>query len=318
MHMRITYSFKVLLVLLIAITFPEKAVSHPWGGLVIDSEGNLYFTFICPLVDDDHYACVWKIDSNQELSEVLKSHRSPSDIVLSRSPERVIFAAERTGFNPNFNNTLWLIEGSETSLRIAPNSNQEAFFIQAYTISADGSIFFAKENSIYKRDSTNTVTKIELGKDIGRIGLIEIAPDGSLYIMTTSDLYIKKEDELTLLASGLRDESPDNLPFRGANIFFDMAVDGSGNVYLAYYGNREVLKISSSGEVQTLVESRAPWSPHGVDVFNGEIFVLESTLGNGKWWKFWKWGNNEIIPRVRKIDENGNVSVVFNYEVEKN
>ncbi len=312
--MRIFNLFQAFLLLLVVMTFSQKAHSHPWGGLVIDAKGNLYFTFICPFVDDDHYACVWKIDSNQELSEVLKSRRSPSDIVLSRNPDRVIFAAERNGFHPNFRNTLWVIEDSDTSVLIPSNTNQEAFFIQAYTVSNDGTIFFAKENSIYRRDSTNTIVEIELGKDLGRINLLEITPDGSLYIMTNSDLYIKKGDELAILATNLKDDNPDNLPFRGANIFFDMAVDESKNVYLAYYGNREIIRVSPSGEIETFLESQAPWSPHGVDVLDGDVYLLESTIGNGKWWKFWERNDDVIIPRVRKVDNNGNVSVVFSYE----
>ncbi len=312
--MRIFNLFKAFLLLLVIMTFSQKAHAHPWGGLVIDAEGNLYFTFICPFVDDDHYACVWKIDTNQELSEVLKSRRSPSDIVLSRNPDKIIYAAERNGFNPNFTNTLWLIEDSDTSVLIPSNTNQEAFFIQTYTVSNDGTIFFARENSIYKRDSTNTVTEVTLSRDLGRISLLRITPDGSLYILVGGDLYIKKGEELTVLATGLRDENPENLPFRGGNIFFDMAVDDSNNVYLAYYGNREIIRVSSSGEVEGFLESQAPWSPHGIDIFNGEVYVLESTLGDGKWWKFWKWGDTEIIPRVRKVGADGNVSVVFQYD----
>lgn len=287
--------------------------AHPWGGLVIDSEGNLYFTFICPFVDNDHYACVWKIDSNQKVSEVLKAKKSPSDIILTSNPNGNIYAAERSGFTPNFTNTLWKIQGTETSIILSPNRNQDEFFIQAYIVSNEGTIYFAKENQIFERDSTGSISEIKLTKDIGRILLLEIDDTGELYIMTGSGLYVKVNDNLTLIASDLKDENPDNLPFRGANIFFDMAIDRNDNIYLAYYGDRKVVKVNPSGEVQTILKSQAPWSPHGVDVIEGEVYVLESTLGNGKWWKFWGKEDDRIIPRVRKVDKNGVVSEIFRY-----
>jgi hypothetical protein len=100
------------LVLLILLT-SSNLYSHPWGGLVIDVEGNIYFSFICPLVDDNHYACVWKIDSDLQISEVLKSNRSPSDIILTKSPSGIIFAAERTGQHPNYSNRVWRINNDQ-------------------------------------------------------------------------------------------------------------------------------------------------------------------------------------------------------------
>ncbi|MEQ9264958.1 MAG: hypothetical protein RLN81_07050 [Balneolaceae bacterium] len=300
-----TLSFIVLL------SSPAKA--HPWGGLVIDSEGNLYFTFICPFVDDDHYACVWKIDTNQELSEVLKSQRSPSDIILSSSPGRNIYAAERNGYSPNFTNTLWEIQGSEVSILISPNRNQDVFFIQAYAVSDNGTIYFAKENQLFERVSNGKISEVKLGKDLGNIRLLEVGNNGELYIMNSSDLYVKTGDNLRLIAPGLKKEDPENIPFRGANIFFDIAIDKNDNIYLAYYGNRKVIRISLAGEIQTILESQAPWSPHGVDVIDGEVYVLESTLGNGKWWKFWEKEDDEIIPRIRKVDNDGEITELFRY-----
>lgn len=311
----VQFSFTVWVIYFLIALSTSSSKAHPWGGLVIDANGTIYFTFVCPLVGDDHYACVWKIDSNKELSEVLKARRSPSDLILSRTPDRKIFAAERSGFNPNFNNTLWKIETSNTSIEINTNTNQEAFFIQTYTVSNDGEIYFAKEDRVYIRSNNGTIAELELGKDLGRIGLLRFGKNGALYIMTKSTLYVIRDGILSLLASDLRKENPKNIPFQGANIFFDMTIDNNENVYLAYYGNRKVIKISPSGEAITVLESNAPWSPHGIDVFEGDLYVLESTLGSNKWWKFWQ-KETEILPRIRKVDPNGNVSTVFNYQTD--
>lgn len=306
--------FKSITAFILALICFSNLESHPWGGLVIDENGDIYFTFICPMVDDDHYACIWKIDSNNEVKQVLKSSYSPSDIVLSRTNNHGIFAAERTGSSPSYSNRLWEIDGIESSERISTSTNSRLFFIQTFTISNDGTLFFAREDKLFERDEENTITEILLPEEFGRIQLVQLGPNDELYVLASSNLYIKEVNKpIRLILSDLKDENPDNIPFRGANIFFDMAIDEEGNTYLAYYGDRKVIKVTKDGVFSVVLEARAPWSPHGVDIFDGNLYVLESTLGNGAWWKFWKTSDDEIIPRVRKLDKDGVVTEIFNY-----
>lgn len=306
----------IILLLLVLISGSDKLSSHPWGGLVIDDKGNIYFTFICPFVDEDHYACVWKINTEGEVEEVLKAQRSPSDIVLQRTTSREIYGAERVGNNPNYINTLWKITDEETSISIGPTSNQELFHIQAFALSENGELFFAKEDQIFKRDSSGAVSIVDTGISFGRIQLLEMGPSDTIYIVADDNLYVFDNGTTKKIAVDLREENPRNLPFRGANILFDMAVDEQGNAYLAYYGNRKVIKVSPNGTLSDVINAQAPWSPHGVDIYNGEIFVLESTLGDGAWWKFWNRSDTEIIPRVRKISASGEITEVFKYRAD--
>jgi hypothetical protein len=132
------------------------------------------------------------------------------------------------------------------------------------------------------------------------------------------NLYRFHHSELELIVEGLREEAPDNIPFRGANILFDMTIDEDLNTYIAYYGNRTVFKVSKNGEISTIYNSEAPFSPHGVDVFEGEVYVLESSIGDGKWWRFWDRQDDEIVPRVIKIDSDGVVEEIFSYRDSNN
>lgn len=304
---------KVTFVFFIALSLSIKIDAHPWGGLVIDANGNIYFTFICPIADDDHhYACVWKITPSKEKQHMLKSLRSPSDIILSRNLNRDIFAAERSGQSPNYNTKLWKIESSDNQLLIPNTTNQNQFHIQSISVTENQEIYFAKDNNIYFRDSLNQVHKIN-NQNFERINLTALGPNQKLYFLSGDDLFIYDGAEFKLLISNLKKRNPENLPFSGANIFFDMAVDDKENVYLAYYGNREVIKISPQGITETILKSEEPWSPHGIDFFNGEIYILESTVLGGKWWKFWE-EDPGIIPRIRKISANGSVSIIYNYK----
>ncbi|MGN8226139.1 hypothetical protein [Gracilimonas sp. BCB1] len=305
--------FLYILPLLILLFNPQTASAHPWGGLVIDQQGNIYFTFICPFVDDDHYACVWQIDNQQNLKQVLESSHSPSDIILSRSPDRLIYGAERNNAAGGYQARLWKINGRDNELIIKPTTDEELFFIQAYAVAEDGKVYFARENRLFQRNESGQVLEIELPPGIDRIDDLAWGLNNKLYILDRESIKVMEEGgSVSVLATGLKEDDPENIPFSGANILFDFTVDRTGNVYLAYYGNRRVLKVTPEGEVSVFLESEAPWSPHGVDVFNGEVYVLESTFGTSKWWEFWE--EDVVIPRVRKVDIDGNVTTVFEYE----
>ena len=90
-----------------------------------------------------------------------------------------------------------------------------------------------------------------------------------------------------------------------------MCVTESGDVFIAYYGNRTVIKVSPNGEVSDYVVC-APWTPHGVDVFEGELYVLESLTKLPKPWQLKQ--SPKILPRIRKIAKDGSVSVLYEYQ----
>ena len=82
-----------------------------------------------------------------------------------------------------------------------------------------------------------------------------------------------------------------------------LAVDSTGVIYVAATGSRSVLRISPQGKVTTLLEVTGHWTPTGVAIFNGEVYILE--------WHDVTRENLEVrsawIPRVRKIRLDGRV-----------
>jgi len=295
------------------ILLSQTSALHPWGGLVVDEQGDIYFTFICPFVDDDHFACVWKI-SNGEATASLQSNRSPSDIVLARNNKRVIFGAERSNAGRGHQASLWELDQGQWDLKIGPTTKETQFHVQAFTVDDADTVYFAKGGQLFSRSPEGAVALVSDEVAFDRIDALAWGPKGALYILDRDVLYLKPEGRgpISEVASGLKEESPEELPFSGANILFDMAVDEEGIMYLAYYGNRRILKVIPSGEVSTLVHSKSPWSPHGIDVYKGEIYILESTVGGGSWWKIWE--RPVIVPRVRKIGKDGTSTVVFEYK----
>ncbi|MEM8484520.1 MAG: hypothetical protein AAF564_03175 [Bacteroidota bacterium] len=297
--------------LLYLITVSDVA-AHPWGGLVVDREGNIYFTFVCPFSSDDHYACVWKM-RGEEVAPSLTSTRSPSDLILARSPSRELFAGERYGSSNAFVSSLWQLGTADWELVVGPSRDDATFHVQAFTIDDAGNVIYAVENQLYKRTAGGNVSALSVQASFGRIDVLAYGDDGLLYVMDRSTLYVVDiaSGATEVRAAKLKADNPSNLPFSGANILFDMAVDATGNVYLAYFGNREVLKVDRSGVVTQFLESEGPWSPHGIDLYQGEVYVLESTVGGQPWWKFW--AKTPLWPRVRKVLPAGDVVTLFTY-----
>lgn len=278
--------------------------AHPWGGLVVDADGSIYFVSIDPIIGEEHHACVYRLEDGKA-KVVLRSTHSPSDFVLARTPGRTVYAAERW----NTGTRLWRL-GTPTPVRVIDSTAEPtSFTVQAYAVQDDGTIWFADGGDLYTGKPEN-FRKVAANPDFNRIDSIELV-EGTAYILDRSDLKTRdKEGIFRTLANGLKRTDPENLPFAGANILFDLAVD-RGTTYVAYYGNRQILAVSPSGQTSTILESEGRWSPHGVDVSDGHLYVLESR-GTAHWWQFWK--TTGTIPRVRRVSTSGEATPIWAYE----
>ncbi len=139
---------------------------------------------------------------------------------------------------------------------------------------------------------------------------LSAGPDGFLYVADPSGiLKVKMDGTVTpLIEHIVVHECDEHLPSDGKPPLvrgLDVAADGT--VFAAATGCRCVLKITSTGSVNTILKSERPWSPTGVALHNGDVYVLEYTNPNGDDPKEWR-------PRVRKIGRNGKVTTLVTLE----
>jgi len=137
-------------------------------------------------------------------------------------------------------------------------------------------------------------------------------PDGSLFV-TDGSLLLKVTMPgrlLTVDVKALVGDCPDDLPMphvRGAPpapFLRGLAVDSEGVVYAAANRCRAVLKITADGKVTTILRATAPWSPTGVAVADGVVYVQEYDFPEAGARQY------EQRPRVRRIGPDGKVTTL--------
>jgi hypothetical protein len=151
------------------------------------------------------------------------------------------------------------------------------------------------------------------GADFREASGITSGPDGSLYVVNANLIdeniirRITMDGKVSVFAKGFKGKSISNPPTETmATYCRGLVVDSSGNVFVAATGSRSVLKITSMGNISTVLETDDPWSPTAVALFHGDLYVLE--------WKDTPAFQSEVrkawVPRVRKLSADGKVTIL--------
>jgi sugar lactone lactonase YvrE len=293
--MRTPIILRTLFGVIVFLLARTSASAHPGSGIVIDKNGHIYFT--------DTGQGVWKIDNQGKLTYVPASrwHWMAIDEVGN-------FAGSQKNFGEWFE-------------RITPQGSKPTLIMCSdfpLTVNRDGNIYYAHTRrsspGIVRRRPDGTESVVARGEMFNDISGITAAPDGSLYVTETGRpdsnaiRRIAIDGTVSTIAIGFvaKDSSNDTSPITPAGYCRGLAVDSQGVVYVAGTGSRRVFKISPQGEVSTILRAPSPWSPTGVALFRGEVYVLEwrepapSHAEDRRDW----------IPRVRKIGRDGKLTTL--------
>ena len=282
-----------LFCLLICTLFATKSFGHPGSGIVIDKYGNVYFT--------DTGKGVWKIDTKGNLSYIPASRFHWMTIDTAG-----YFATAPKSFGNYFERV--------TDERAKPALIMCSDF--PLVINNDGNIYYADT----RRSSTRIVQRSLLGKEtvVAKDKIFEFVSgitsgeDGSLYITEGSNpnsntiRKITRDGKVSIVSTFVGKTGTD-LPFETTPSYCrGLTLDSAGNIYVAVTGSRSLIKINPQNKVETILQDQGPWTPTGVAVFKGEVYVLE--------WHDVEPSQSEVreayIPRVRKIALDGKVTTL--------
>ena len=131
---------------------------------------------------------------------------------------------------------------------------------------------------------------------------LTLGPDNMLYVRDNAAIRrVTLQGEVLTIGGNPLGNEPH--PMTGG--LLGLAADGRGNVYVADLAARRVRKIHPDNHVETIWQSSWLWTPSGVAVRNGEVYVLEN-LAQTPWAVFGALGMGPY-SRVFRISANGTV-----------
>jgi sugar lactone lactonase YvrE len=291
--MRTSFIVRALISTALCVLLGTSASAHPGSGIVVDREGQVFFT--------DTGQGVWKIDRQGNLTLLPASlfHWMAID-------EAGYFAESQKNFGEWFE-------------RVTPQSSKPALIMSSdfpLTINRDGNLYYAdtrpRSARIVRRTPDGKESVLAADGAFKGIAGIAAGPDGSLYITDPNAIRkitmggkVSQFAGPEIIGRG-KDSAINPPPEAEASYCRGLAVDSQGVVYVAATGSRRVLKITPGGDVSTILQATGSWSPTGVAVSGGEVYVLEwqdappSLLETRNAW----------IPRVRKVGRDGKITTL--------
>lgn len=283
--------------------FTEKVWAHEGWGIVVDRQGQVYF-------GDIPTNTIWKITREGKLELVATNQHSHS---LIEGDGGNIYGAHENG-------SVWRIAPDGSFSEILPLTRDFPLSLHSFIIDRNGIIYSMNAGSVQsgqvmllKRMPDGQVTTLAgstRGHRDGRGGEAQFtgidgmawAPDGSLYL--TDGAYVRRvtmDGTVRTIGGGeLTSES-------WGEDLMGLAVAPRGDVFVADYSNRRILKIAPDESIQTVLETGWVWSPTGISIVGEDLYILEHLrmplvlLGN--------FGIG-AYARVRKISPDGTVTTL--------
>lgn len=279
-------------------------------GVDLDREGRIYFT-------DTYHNCIWRLETNGTLTKVLQGVHL--DYLIVGEDDYVYLI--RDG--------IWKMGPQGEMTEVLNLAQFPAGPGRLLCVDRQANIYFVNSNpnvkalpEIYRRSRDGKVTLIAGGGDVpqqsaamfSHINSAVCAPDGSLYLRDDQSIRrIAPDGRLSTLAHSEDVAAAEDGELRLVRTM-GMAVDAAGNVYVANYWKREVMKLTPDGQVSPLVTSRWPWVPVGVAWSGNNIYVLErmgNPYGPSSLMEVSTLADRLSSPRVRKIAPDGAITTLI-------
>lgn len=309
-----TRVFIVRMIALMAVfmTLCSNAGAHPPWGIVADRQGRIYFSDL---------ETIWKIDAKGRLT-VFKagvSGRHTHELAIDEGGNLLGEELTYDSSTQRYRAAIWRMTPAgglsyDVALTLSPVAGLSLWRDRA------GNMYSVKQNQdsqreilVLKRTPDGKLITLhgserpppkEIQPILYSVGGITFAPDGTLYATDgKSILKINLEGKVTTLVDNIPvGNIPDKTAAEGTGVrILGLAVDAQGNVFAVEHNSRRVLKISPEGKTTTLLQTEGPWSPTGVTILNGELYILEFGFTPPR---------TTIGPRVQKLAADGRITTV--------
>lgn len=286
---------RTVLALAVVCLFSTPVLSHPGSGIAVDRLGQVYFL--------DTGSGLWKIDTLGRLTRLsgLKNHWLALDAndgfagapLPSSAGSGLDWEISRVSANPTLliSTDFPIAIGQDGNLYY-PSGLPGHLQIMRMIPSAGTSVFV-------------TLPITTTGGPLPHLNGIAAGPDGSVYYTESSAIRrITSQGRISTVATVRALTRGPSIPGTNQHPYLrGLAVDARGVMYVADNGDARVLKITPGGKVTTLLQLQSPWSPTGVALFGGDVYVLEFLHTAEDDRRAW-------LPRVRKLASDGTATVI--------
>ncbi|HXT63224.1 MAG TPA: hypothetical protein VN696_09330 [Pyrinomonadaceae bacterium] len=285
--------------------------AHPAWGIALDRNNQIYFSDI---------ETIWKIDAQGKLTVFRAgvSGRHVHEINLGEDGNLYGVDNSYEPATQRFIAALWtMTPDGKFSYLVAPTSDppkgmtnwKDAAGNRYYVGSSDNT---GREVFVLKRTPDGKVTTLAGNRQAGdayrqvalySVGGMAFDSAGTLYFTDNPNVRkVTMDGTMTMLASNvaLENRAQSATPDSSVTRLFGIAVDAERNAFVADYGNRRVLKITSGGAISTVARAEQPWAPTGVAVKDGNLYILE----------FGFTPPSTYTPRVRKLSPDGRITLL--------
>jgi hypothetical protein len=269
-------------------------MAHPGSGIVVDRLGQVYFV--------DMVSGIWKIDTLGALTHIpgpafhwmtLDEANRFSRAQLPSGPEGEVL---RLGADPP------VILASSYPVAIGRDRN-----LYFPTHVAGAAVQLLRMLPSGKTSVVATIPATFAGTPLRDLNGLAAAPDGSLYYTEPNAIRrVDKEGRVSIIAENISLATCGSVPGMGPAdrpLLRGLDVDAGGVAYVAATGCGSVLRVTPAGRVSILFQTEGPWSPTGIALFGGNVYVLEFRGAASD-------NRREMVPRIRKIAPDGSTSII--------
>lgn len=286
----------------ILLSFHSIGISHPSWGIVVNNQGEVFFTDIL-----HNNGTLWKISKEGELYKIIEGFHA-HDLCLDKNVN--LWLAENRWIEGQTEDRHYLIKirpGSKTDTLIATN-DKEAFNGSTIAIGPDQSIYFINKKKVYRYAENGA--QLYIDHRFSQPKTLMVDANGVMWItdsgINNGTLYRYTPTQgLKPFAIELMPEDPLSPLFDKKNLQYliGIAKDGQGNVYVSENAGCRIIKINPKGEKSIFYESTSLWSPMNVAFYKGDAYIME--VGYNK-------GNKG--PRIIKKSKSGAITRLVNIE----
>lgn len=271
-------------VLAALVLSPAPAAAHPGAGIVADARGNVYFV----VFGSSH---LMKLSPDGRASVFVSDDRIRIPHHLSIGPDGAIYVAS------DDDGRVWRVD-ADGRLTLHLDSRRQAGRAR-HMVGAGGDPFAVDASGVvYALAEPGGTSLIRIAGDshgslppFSRLDRLHyramtVGPDGALYVTDAGRVW-------RVIADSARTIVP-----RGATLQQPMgiALDGNGNILVADYAARSVVRFTSDGVVNTpprLASARFQ-GPSGVAAAGDTIYVLDNGPRSAAVWRI----TNDRVARV--------------------